>query len=117
MATDDKFAGEMLTDDELDNVTGGTCYDAGGDSRFLNDLAGLCDQFSDETAFSDPQTVKDAVRAAWKQIGISVFLYPTMPINAEYSINNRPITRQQAFAYACKQYGKNLQDMPGDYNL
>ena len=40
MAEEDKFADEMLTDDELDNVAGGNCYEKADDTRFLNSLNG-----------------------------------------------------------------------------
>lgn len=38
MADKDKFADEMLTDDELDQVAGGTPGELADDSRFLNVL-------------------------------------------------------------------------------
>ena len=38
MTKEDKFAEEMLTDDELENVVGGTLDETANDSRFLNVL-------------------------------------------------------------------------------
>ena len=46
MAKEDKYADEMLTDEQLDNVAGGTYSQTADDSRFLNCLNGSTDRYS-----------------------------------------------------------------------
>ena len=110
---------EKMSDEELDRVTGGTAYEAAGDSRFLNDL-GLCDRFGPAKAFFYPETVKNAVSAGWKQVGVHVITETDFSFGNTYYIDeklDKQITRQQAFDIACEKFGKKLQDMPGDYEF
>ena len=105
---------EILSYDELDCVTGGSFKEVGGDSRFLNDLAGLCDRFGDITAFLSTADVAKETTAGWKKIGIDTKLDNLTRYT--YYLDGKEITRQQAYDYACKKFGKQLQNMQGDYN-
>ena len=53
MADKDKFADEVMSDDELDNVAGGEAIEMVYDSRFLNSLNGSCDRYQ-KRAVSSP---------------------------------------------------------------
>ena len=50
MAEKDKFADEVLSDDELDNVVGGNYDETSDDSKFLN-IYGLCGKYTKSDIF------------------------------------------------------------------
>ena len=43
---------EQMSDEELEQVAGGTYNETAADSRFLNDLAGLTDHYGAARAFT-----------------------------------------------------------------
>ena len=109
---------ELMSDEELDQVAGGSWKSTAGDTRFLNDLAGLCDRFGATKAFFYNFTVSDEAAKGWSKIGITV--KTGFSDSNLYYLNGEKISRQQAFDYACKKFGKNLNDLPegkGGYNL
>ena len=106
---------EEMSDEELEQVAGGTFKETAGDTRFLNDLAGLCDRFGATKAFFQFGTVSGEAVKGWNQIGISVDT--SWGGSNRYFKDGQELTRREAFQYACEKYGKKLQDMPGDYNF
>ncbi|MBR4383075.1 MAG: hypothetical protein IKP64_05905, partial [Selenomonadaceae bacterium] len=58
---------EAMSDDELDQVAGGTYNETAADTRFLNDLAGLCDRFGATKAFFKFGTVSGEAVKGWNQ--------------------------------------------------
>ena len=109
MAEKDKFANEMLTDDELDNVAGGTCYEMADDSRFLNSLNGSTDRYGATKCWFDMGigSIREEIINAWVKVGIKAVLY-----NSARSINtyrrmdtNELLTQEQARQYAMEQTG------------
>ena len=112
---------EMMSDEQLDRVVGGSTREIAGDSRFLNDLAGLCTPLGDIEAFDkyrrDYPLIKPITQAAWKKVGIDVDFNGCFIGSDFYFLNGKQIERSEAFKYACAKYGKKLEDMHGDYNL
>ena len=106
---------EKMSDEELENVAGGTYNETAADSRFLNDLAGLCDRYGASRAFFEDAKISREVTAAWGKLGINIDT--SWGSSNRYFRNGNEITRNQAIKFACEKYSKNLQDMPGDYNL
>lgn len=51
MAEEYQLANEAMSDDELDNVAGGTCNELADDSRFLNSLNGSTDRYGATKVF------------------------------------------------------------------
>ena len=70
MAEKDKFADEMLTDDELDNVAGGTCYETADDTRFLNSLNGSTDRYGAPRIYFTGEATRESIQGAWAKVGI-----------------------------------------------
>ena len=109
MADKDKFAEEMLTDDELDNVAGGTPGESADDSRFLNVLLqgrpGQCDRYGGFTMFIDEEARKDLTKA-WNSLGID--FYHNHVVGNYYSKNGKKISREEAWAHAESVVGKHL---------
>jgi len=106
---------EQLNDEQLEQIAGGTYNETAADTRFLNDLAGLCDRFGATKAFFQFGTVSGEAVKGWNQIGISVDT--SWGGSNRYFKDGQELTRREAFQYACEKYGKKLQDMPGDYNF
>jgi len=101
---------EEMSDEELEQVAGGTFKETAGDTRFLNDLAGLCDRFGATKAFFYPGIVEDEASKGWSKIGITV--HTGFSGSNAYYLNGEQISRQQAFEYALKKFGRKLQDLP-----
>ncbi len=101
---------EEMSDEELEQVAGGTFKETAGDTRFLNDLAGLCDRFGATKAFFYPGIVEDEASKGWSKIGITV--HTGFSGSNAYYLNGEQISRQQAFEYALKKFGRNLKDLP-----
>ena len=101
---------EEMSDEELEQVAGGTYKETAGDTRFLNDLAGLCDRFGATKALFYPGIVEDEACKGWSKIGITVSA-GVFGSNVYY-LNGEQISRQDAFKYACDKFGRNLKDLP-----
>ena len=101
---------ELMSDEELEQVAGGTYKETAGDTRFLNDLAGLCDRFGATKALFYPGIVEDEACKGWSKIGITVSA-GVFGSNAYY-LDGQKISRQEAFKYACDKFGRKLQDLP-----
>ena len=107
-----------MSDEELEQVAGGTYNETAADTRFLNDLAGLCDRFGATKAFFQFGTVSGEAVKGWNQLGITV--HTGFSDSNLYYLNGEKISRRQAFEYALKKFGRNLQDLPegkGGYAL
>ena len=113
MANEDKFADEMLTDEELDQVAGGTCAETANDSRFLNVLLQgttkyhQCDRYGAGKIFFSKGARED-VKDAWKSLGIR--LYYSVESGNEYHLNGKKISQSEAWAHAESLVGKHLTE-------
>ena len=101
---------EKLDDEQLEQIAGGTWAQTAGDTRFLNDLAGLCDRFGKTAGFFKFGTVADEACKGWNKIGIQV--NPGWYSGNAYYLDGQRISRRQAFEYALKKFDKKFQDMP-----
>jgi hypothetical protein len=112
MTKEDKYADEKLTDDELDNVAGGTPGETANDSRFLNvllqgtDTYHQCDRYGELKILWS--TAREDVRKSWKSLGID-FKHEYLFGN-EYHLNGKKISREEAWAHAEKLVGKHLTE-------
>ncbi len=83
----------------------------------LSDWANLCDRYGAARTFFgyDYNGIPEEVTAAWNKVGITV--NTKAYFGNEYFLNGKKISRSEAIKFACQKYGKNLNDMPGDYNF
>ena len=114
MAKEDKFADEMLNDDELDQVAGGTCYETADDSRFLNVLLRgtkyhQCDRYGATKMFFCHSAVVD-LNNAWKSLGVELRARTGFIMKNKYKLNGKEISRDEAWAHAEKLVGKHLTE-------
>ena len=104
---------ELMTDEELDNVAGGTLYEMADDSRFLNSLNGSCDRYGAtriafDGAFSS--SIKTEVENAWATVGIKARCDYDYGTSNVYSLNGRKITQEQARQHAMNVVGKQMTE-------
>ena len=111
MADKDKYADEIMSDEELDKVSGGTNRELADDSRFLNVLLQgtnkyhQCDRYGAGRIFFSEDARKD-VKDAWKSLGIR--LYYSAESGNEYHLNGKKISQAEAWAHAESLVGKHL---------
>ena len=98
---------EQLSDEELENIAGGTDFESAEDSKFLNNLLNgteyyQCNSYSEY----DLKNVvpRFQVMMAWKSIGIDVKLGENY--KNTYILNGKEISRDQALEHAKKTVGK-----------
>ena len=111
MAEKDKYADEIMSDEELDQVAGGTCAETANDSRFLNVLLQgtkyhQCDRYGSFKIYFDTDARNDVINA-WKSLGID--LQHSASSN-EYYLNGEKISRTDAWAHAESLVGKHLTE-------
>ncbi len=113
MAKEDKFADEMLTDDELDQISGGTLQESADDSHYLNDLLygkpGQCDQYG-KTSVYFKERVRDEIKTAWSSLGITCSMISFHGNKYEYA--GQEISRRRAYEIAWERAGRNPSDLP-----
>ena len=113
MTDKDKFAEEMLTDDELNNVAGGTPGELADDSRFLNvllhgtDKYHQCDRYGEFRMFSNKRALKDLIKS-WNSLGIELEKDNSFFKNNTYRLNGKEISQAEAWAHAESLVGKHL---------
>ena len=108
MAVEDKFADEIMNDEELDNVAGGTNAESAADSKFLNNLLKgtiyyQCKSYSEKDLYDDLEARLD-VLLSWKSVGIEIKLADKD--KNLYLLNGKEISRDEALAHAKKIVGK-----------
>lgn len=106
MADKDKFADEVMNEDELDGVAGGTCYEMADDSRFLNSLNNSCERYGSFISFLGVGSTE--VIEAWKKLGIEAKLYNID--GNKYYLNGKKITQEEARQHAMKVTGHYMTE-------
>ena len=102
---------EILSDEELKEISGGSCYESADDSRFLNVLLQgtnyhQCDRYGATKMFFGIG-ISDVFKA-WKSLGIEFESYPVRA--NKYLLDGKEITRDEAWAHAEKLVGKHLTE-------
>ncbi len=112
MADEKKIADEVMSDDELDKVAGGTLRESANDSRFLNvllhgtDKYHQCDRYGEWKMFCDESAREDLTKA-WNSLGIEIEHQAGYNI---YMLNGKKIFREEAWAHAESLVGKHLTE-------
>ena len=113
MAEKDKYADEIMSDEELDNVAGGKAVQASYDSCFLNSLNGSCDRYGTTRLVFENH--KEEIENAWSTVGITAKIRCGFSIYSnEYYLNGQEITQEQARQHAMKVTGHYMSE--SDWN-
>ena len=112
---DDKFADEMLTDDELDNVAGGEALEMVNDSRFLNSLNGSCDRYGDFKISFSAGAYNEEIEKAWASVGVKAKVSSGLggfgKVNTYQRMDNgQSLTQAEARQYAMNFVGKQMKE-------
>ena len=113
MADKDKYADEIMSDEELDKVSGGTLRELADDSRFLNvllhgtDKYHQCDRYGDFRLFCDGSARRDIIKS-WKSLGIELEKDDSLCKSNTYRLNGKEISQAEAWAHAESLVGKHL---------
>ena len=104
----------LLTEEEMEEVTGGNCKMLSDDSKFLNVLLqgrpGQPNRYGDYQMDRDEDGKMTAeVVRAWATLGIVCDPHREDRYKQnEYSLNGKSITQDQAYKHAMKVVGKRL---------
>ena len=115
MAIEDKFADEMLTDEQLDNVVGGGTAQTMGDFKFLRAMKYI--HRVTETPFGFILGWKlnsPKVDEGWSKAGVTCCTVFGSGDN-KYWIGGKEVSRKEAFAHVLRQKGYS-EDAIVNYN-
>lgn len=96
MADKDKFAGEVMSNEELEQVAGGNFGQTSEDSKFLYDYGLMDDHYSSFEVTFCWNSKSAAVDAGWSKAGITCVTKPFFAYNL-YFIGGKEISRDDAF--------------------
>ena len=104
MAKEDKFADEVLSEDELEQVAGGEYAQTAQDSKFLS-IYGLCPGFDPMDIELTSGTAKEEqVKAAWAKVGVTLD-YHGGAYDNRYFMNGKEISREAAYQHVIDTLG------------
>ena len=112
MEEEKKITDEKMSDDELDGVAGGNCYETADDSRFLNSLNGSCDRYGATKILLGIADHKE-IEKAWSGVGIEAHLSPYAyrgEDDNKYYLNGQEITQEQARQHAMNVTGHHMTE-------
>ena len=100
---------ELLSMEQLDEISGGDVYESADDSQFLNKLNGSCDRYGElKLALANRE---NEIRNGWTTVGIDAKIHTgaffTKGADNEYFLNGKKISRDAAYMHA--------QDVVGIY--
>lgn len=91
--------------EELEQVSGGSCYQLADDSRFLNSLNKSTDRWNAFRMYMDDYSKGMAIQKAWGQLGISLDFVEDLSGNNVYRLNGQVISQEQARRHAMEVTG------------
>ena len=100
MAKEDKYADEVMSDEELDNVAGGGTMQTTGDGDFLESHGFISGGERDFLFNWEEDSAK--VDAGWAKAGVTCVTKYGCPDNL-YFINGKQVSRKDAFRHALRQ--------------
>ena len=111
---------ELMSEEELNQVSGGTCYESADDSRFLNVLLQgtkyhHCDRYGATRIWFDIGGATNDIIKSWESLGIKVHFCSNASGKNMYFKDGREITRDEAWAHAEKLVGKHLTKAQWDW--
>ena len=109
---------EILSEEELEQVAGGTPGETADDSRFLNVLLQgtkyhQCDRYGSFRIFFNQRGEINDVAKSWESLGIKFF--HGEGLSNIYSLNGKNLSRDEAWEYAQDKVGKHLTKAQWDW--
>ena len=92
---------EQMSEEELEHVAGGTWAQTANDSRFLNSLNGLTNNYSAFQIAATPGTkIQEEIQRGWAKVGITFTWHNGITKDNEYYLNGKKITQDEARPHA-----------------
>jgi len=113
MAKEDKYADEIMSDEELDQVAGGNSEEMSNDRRFLNSLNGSTDRYGPERIAWSFGVHNAEIEAGWATVGIKAEVNSrggAFGKQNKYFLNGQQITQEQAREHAMKVTGHYMTE-------
>ena len=107
---------EQMSDDELEKVSGGSCYEMADDSRFLNSLNGSVNRYGATKMYFHTGSYGEELKAAWANLGIKMEycgdlnLFDNPNSRNKYELNGKQITQEEARQHAMKVTGHYITE-------
>ena len=114
MMSEKIFAEEILLDEELNKVAGGTGRELADDSCFLNSLNGSTDRYGTFKATCKGPRVSVEVMKAWKNVGVDARTYFGFVSNIYY-IDGKKVSQNQARQHAMDVTGHQMKKSDWDW--
>ena len=119
MAMEDKFADEVMSDEQLDHVAGGHATEMVNDSRFLNTLTGKCDRYGDWRISFSAGAYNEEIEKAWAYAGVEAHVSSGLGGFGKDNTykrmdNGQSLTQAEARQYAMNYLGRQLKE--SDWN-
>ena len=103
---------ELMSDEELEKVSGGTTTEMADDSRFLNSLNGSCDRYGEWRIGT--QYHGEEITKAWATVGVKAELHSGFIFSKgepnKYFIGSQQVTQEQARQHAMKVTGHYMTE-------
>ena len=109
------FAEEILLDEELNKVAGGTGRELADDSCFLNSLNGSTDRYGTFKATFKGPKVSAEVRKAWKNVGVDARPDYGLFFDNRYYIDGKKVSQNQARQHAMDVTGHQMKKSDWDW--
>lgn len=106
MIKKDKYADELLSDEQLEQVAGGNDRELNRDTILMRDLGLMKNIIPEDSEGLQMDTFND-LRRAWAQLKIS-FIYNYKGYNEYYNTKGEEISRDQAVKLAIKRSNSDL---------
>ena len=92
---------ELLSDEQLEQVAGGTWHQTADDSHFLHTLNPDFKEFNEVTlAFTANTILEIRVKHQWARYGVEFEWHGGAVNDNEYKIDGRSVSRDDAYAHA-----------------
>ncbi len=107
---------EAMSEEELEQVAGGTWAETAADSRFLNSLNGSTDRYGAlRIAFTPGTKIQEEIQRGWAKVGIKFTWHNGAISGNEYYLDGQKITQSDARRHAMEQVGKFMDVKDWDW--
>lgn len=92
---------EKLSDEELEQVAGGTWHQTGDDSHFLHTLnPDFLEVNEVALAFTPGTSLEEGIKREWAKYGVTLEYHGGAIYDNKYYINGNEVSRDDAYAHA-----------------
>ena len=109
------FANEILIDEEMEKVSGGSAGELADDSRFLNSLNGSTDRYGTFKSCFNGMEISGKIKQAWKKVGVDVRTDYGWFFDNTYRIDGKKVSQEKARQHAMEVTGHHMEKREWDW--